>query len=82
MAGQRKMLVALFATLLVCSAFFEANALRHINYRDLVADRTPCNGKNAGNCRPKVEANPYNRGCLKETRCRHGRKLLHIPEEH
>ncbi|GAA0141688.1 hypothetical protein LIER_02775 [Lithospermum erythrorhizon] len=77
MAIQRRMIVAVFATLLVCSAFFEANGDNKINWDDLDADRTRCNGKN---CRPNVEANPYNRGCQKQQRCR-GRKLLQTSEE-
>ncbi|KAE8660216.1 Protein RALF-like 22 [Hibiscus syriacus] len=45
---------------------------RYISYGALQRNTVPCSRRGASyyNCRPGAQANPYNRGCSRITRCR------------
>ncbi|KAE8711525.1 Protein RALF-like 22 [Hibiscus syriacus] len=45
---------------------------RYISYGALRGDTVPCSRRGASyyNCQPGAQANPYNRGCSRITRCR------------
>lgn len=45
---------------------------RYISYGALSRNRVPCSRRGASyyNCRPGAQANPYQRGCSRITRCR------------
>ncbi|KAE8712153.1 Protein RALF-like 33 [Hibiscus syriacus] len=45
---------------------------RYISYGALQRNTVPCSRRGASyyNCQPRAQANPYNRGCSRITRCR------------
>ena len=74
MAMTKTMLVVFFSALLVCSFFTQGVDAANISNGAMKRNTITCSRKiNPGSCTP-VPANPYQRGCESEERCRGGNK--------
>ncbi|CAL5200379.1 unnamed protein product [Lathyrus oleraceus] len=71
----KTLLVVFFSVLLVCSFFTQGVDATNIGYGAMRRDTISCSKIHPGACSNPVPANPYNRGCERNERCRNGKRL-------